>query len=140
MSTMNEKNRELFRAEAYDLLAELESSLLDLENSPDDKDLIGRIFRALHTIKGSGSMFGFDDIAAFTHKIETLFDRVRSGEVSVTKDLIDLTFSAVDHIRDVLGTSPRIPIWSSEEKRLYRGSKDFSLILFTKEWRDLFSR
>jgi two-component system, chemotaxis family, sensor kinase CheA len=102
MSTLNDKNRELYRAEAYELLADLESCLLDLESTPDDKDLIGGIFRALHTIKGSGAMFGFDDIAAFAHKIETVFDLVRSGKVSVTRGLIDLTFSAVDHIKDIL--------------------------------------
>ena len=102
MSDLNEQNKELFKSEAYDLLAELETSLLELEHSPDDKELIGRLFRALHTIKGSGSMFGFDGITAFTHKVETLYERVRSGEVPVTKQLIDLTFSALDAIRDML--------------------------------------
>ena len=57
-----------YREEAGELLAELETSLLDLEETPDDDDLINRVFRAMHTIKGSGAMFGFDDIAAFTHE------------------------------------------------------------------------
>ena len=58
---MMESQREAYRAEAYELLAELETSLLALEEDPGDMELIGRVFRALHTIKGSGAMFGFDD-------------------------------------------------------------------------------
>ena len=52
------------------------------------------MFRAMHTIKGSGAMFGFDDIAAFTHDVETVYDLVRGGKIPVTKPLIDLTLSA----------------------------------------------
>ena len=54
-------NRQIFKEEAYDLLGELEAALLELEQAPDDMDLVNQIFRALHTIKGSGSMFGFED-------------------------------------------------------------------------------
>ena len=107
MSDLDEKNRALFQSEASDLLSELETSLLELEHSPDDTELIGRIFRALHTIKGSGSMFGLDDITAITHKVETLYDRVRSGKVPVTKQLIDLTFSAADSLRYLLNSPER---------------------------------
>ncbi|MCJ7603211.1 MAG: Hpt domain-containing protein, partial [Desulfobulbaceae bacterium] len=71
--------------EAGELLAELETSLLDLEEMPDNSDLINRVFRAMHTIKGSGAMFGFDEIAAFTHEVETVFDLVRNGKMAVTK-------------------------------------------------------
>jgi two-component system chemotaxis sensor kinase CheA len=91
-----------FLEEAYELLTVLETSLLELEERPDDMELIGTIFRALHTIKGSGSMFGFDKIAAFTHEVETAFDLVRNGEVTVTKELIDLTLSSRDHIKKML--------------------------------------
>ena len=73
---MTVDHREAFVEEAHELLAELENSLLELEETPDDKELVGRVFRAMHTIKGSGAMFGFDDIAAFTHEVET---RVRQG-------------------------------------------------------------
>ncbi len=62
--------------EAHELLAEIENSLLELEETPDDKELVGRVFRAMHTIKGSGAMFGFDDIAAFTRRGG---ERVRQG-------------------------------------------------------------
>ena len=65
-------------------------------------ELIGRVFRALHTIKGSGAMFGFDDIAAFTHDVETVFDLVRNEKLGVTKMLVDLALRAGDQIRGML--------------------------------------
>ncbi len=95
-------HREVFIEEAYELLAELETSLLELEENPDDAEQIGRVFRSLHTIKGSGAMFGFDDIAEFTHDIETVFDRVRDGKIAVTRELINLSLSARDQIRAML--------------------------------------
>lgn len=94
-----------YREEAGELLAELETSLLELEEMPEDTDLIGRVFRAMHTIKGSGAMFGFDDIAGFTHEVETVFDMVRNGRLAVTKQLLDLTLRARDHISALLESS-----------------------------------
>lgn len=70
----------VFIEEAADLLVQLESALLSLEQTPHDAELIGVVFRALHTIKGSGAMFGFDAVAAFTHHLETAFERVRKGD------------------------------------------------------------
>jgi two-component system chemotaxis sensor kinase CheA len=99
---MKDKNREVFIEEAQELLAELEESLLALEQYPEDEELIGRVFRAMHTIKGSGAMFGFEDIASFTHEVETVFDLVRDGKVPVTKDLVDLSLAARDEIRAML--------------------------------------
>lgn len=95
---------QIFREEAYELLSELESSLLELEEVPDDEDIINRVFRALHTIKGSGAMFGFDDIAAFTHRVETVFDMVRNGDLHVSKDLLSLALLSRDHIYQLLET------------------------------------
>ncbi len=88
-----------FREEARELLVELESVLLELNERPQDEGLIGRVFRALHTIKGSGAMFGFDALAAFAHKLENAFDAMRKGRLAVTPDLVDLTLSALDQIR-----------------------------------------
>lgn len=93
---------EVFREEAVELLEELESSLLELEKKPEDLKLVGRVFRAMHTIKGSGSMFGFEDIAGFTHHVETVLDKVREGIIPVTKELIDLTLASRDHIKALL--------------------------------------
>ncbi|MBF0270698.1 MAG: chemotaxis protein CheA [Magnetococcales bacterium] len=91
-----------FTEEAYELLSELEDSLLELEASPQDQELISRVFRAMHTIKGSGAMFGFDAVAEFTHEVETVFDMARNGTIPVTKPLIDLTLAARDQIRAML--------------------------------------
>lgn len=99
---MMDKHHEAFKEEAYELLAELEESLLALEEAPEDEELIGRVFRAMHTIKGSGAMFGFDEIAFFTHEVETVYDLVRNGKIAVTKELIDLSLAARDEIRSLL--------------------------------------
>jgi two-component system, chemotaxis family, sensor kinase CheA len=88
-----------FREEARELLVDLESVLLQLNEHCEDTALVGRVFRAMHTIKGSGAMFGFDDLAAFTHDLENAFDEVRKGRLQVTPELVDLTLSALDQIR-----------------------------------------
>ena len=62
---------ETFRQEAQELLEQLEQTLLDLAKAPEDLALVDSTFRALHTIKGSGSMFGFDAVAGFTHHVES---------------------------------------------------------------------
>ncbi|MFA7383399.1 MAG: chemotaxis protein CheA [Desulfurivibrionaceae bacterium] len=96
---------EVFREEAGELLEELETSLLELEKDPCDLAIVSRVFRAMHTIKGSGAMFGFDDIAGFTHHVETVLDKVRDGTVPVSKELIDLTLASRDHIRALLDSA-----------------------------------
>ena len=94
--------RATFREEAYELLVELESALLELEKNPDDKEQIGRAFRAMHTIKGSGGACEFHDIVSFTHDLETMFDKVRSGKVAATREIINLILLARDHIKSML--------------------------------------
>ena len=91
-----------FREEAAELLAQLESALLELEDSPDEAESIGRVFRTMHTIKGSGAMFGFERIATFTHDVETVFDRVRAGQLRVGPELISHTLEARDYIKSLL--------------------------------------
>jgi two-component system chemotaxis sensor kinase CheA len=98
--------RQAFREEASEILVDLEATLLELNERRDDMELVGRAFRSLHTIKGSGAMFGFDDLAGFTHNLESAFDEVRSGRLVVTADLVDLTLAALDHIRALLEDSP----------------------------------
>lgn len=102
---MIDQHREAFKTEARELLIELENALLELEDNSGNMELIGKIFRALHTIKGSGGMFGFDDIAMFTHNVENLFDLIRNGEISVTKEMIDCTLAAKDQIALMLEES-----------------------------------
>jgi two-component system, chemotaxis family, sensor kinase CheA len=90
---------EVFRQEAAELLEQLEAALLDLERSPGDRDLVNTAFRALHTIKGSGAMFGFEQVAAFAHEFESAFDRVRKGETAPDPELIAIALNAKDFIR-----------------------------------------
>jgi two-component system, chemotaxis family, sensor kinase CheA len=88
-----------FRQEAQELLEVLEQALLDLEHAPGDAGLVDSAFRALHTIKGSGAMFGFDAVAAFTHHVETAFDLVRKGKVTASRELIAVALTAKDRMR-----------------------------------------
>ena len=104
---MSEEYAEIFKEEAAELLEELEEALLELEETPDDLKIVGRVFRAMHTIKGSGAMFGFDDIADFTHHVETALDKVREGLIPASKELIDLILVSRDHISNLLdATTP----------------------------------
>lgn len=112
-----------YREEAGELLAELETSLLDLEETPDDTDLINRVFRAMHTIKGSGAMFGFDEIASFTHEVETVFDLVRNGRMTVSKPLLDLTLKSRDHISYLLNLPQGEAVDRSEGDTIIAGLK-----------------
>ncbi|MBR0851353.1 chemotaxis protein CheA [Bradyrhizobium diazoefficiens] len=93
---------EVFRQEASELFEVLEGALLDLGQRPDDRELVDSAFRALHTIKGSGAMFGFDKVASFTHEFETAFDRVRKGEIEPTQELISVALAAKDYIRALI--------------------------------------
>jgi len=97
-----DKHKMVYREEAFELLVDLETALLELEESPEDEELIGRVFRSLHTIKGSGAMFGYEDVAAFAHEIEAVFERVRDGKLPVAKDLVSLSLSACDLIRKMV--------------------------------------
>ncbi|MBN2419574.1 MAG: chemotaxis protein CheA [Deltaproteobacteria bacterium] len=93
---------EVYRQEADELLAEIEQTVLEIEANPEEKEVLNRLFRAVHTIKGSGAMFGFDKVVKFTHTLETVLDRVRDGILPVTKELIDLILNSKDHIKSIL--------------------------------------
>jgi two-component system chemotaxis sensor kinase CheA len=97
-----DRHKQAFQEEAREILVDLESSLLELNENPQDGDLVGRVFRSMHTIKGSGAMFGFEALAAFTHHLETAFDEVRNGRLQVTPALVDLSLAAIDCIKAML--------------------------------------
>jgi len=101
-SSNAERFKQSFREEAREVLIDLEAALLELNENRADMELVGRVFRALHTIKGSGAMFGFEKLAAFTHNLETAFDQVRNGRLQINSELIDLTLAALDQIRAML--------------------------------------
>ncbi len=90
---------QVFRTEAAELFEQIEAGLLDLLHNLSNQDQIDAVFRGLHTLKGSGAMFGFDALAAFTHHCETAFDRVRKGEVAATAELVACVLEAQDHMK-----------------------------------------
>lgn len=92
----------VFRVEAVEQLELIEAGLLDLTRNLDDKAQIDAVFRGLHTLKGSGSMFGFDQLAAFTHHCESAFDQVRKGEAPATRELIAAVLDAQGHMQALL--------------------------------------
>ena len=91
-----------FIEEATDLINDLEQALLTLEKKPKDTEIIASVFRIMHSLKGGGGMFGFEEISNFTHNLETTYDEIRSGNLKVTEELLSITFSSVDHLRNLL--------------------------------------
>ncbi len=91
-----------FAEEAQELLEEMENALLALEDTPDDTEMINSLFRAMHTIKGSSGLFGFNDIVSFTHEAETILDQVRNGEKVLDDALISVLLDCKDHTAHLL--------------------------------------
>lgn len=114
---MLEGFQDSFRDEAYELLNSLEQSLLELEERPDDHEVISAVFRSMHTIKGSAAMFGFEPISAFAHRVESTLDDVRGGKLPVTSALVDFVLACRDHIRALLD-SPDDPSLGDVSKKL----------------------
>jgi len=110
--------RQGFQEEARELLRDLEAALLELDQKRDDPEVVGRAFRALHTIKGSGAMFGFDNIAAFAHHLEAVFDQLRKGRLAATADLINLALAAGDQIKTMLDAAAGVA--AADEERAAR--------------------
>lgn len=102
MAEQDDKFLNTFFEEAYEHLASFENTMLEIESAVDNPELVGRAFRSLHTIKGSGAMFGLDDLSRFTHEVEAVFDLVRSGKLALSRPLADLALKAGDHIRCLL--------------------------------------
>ncbi|XOV93425.1 MAG: chemotaxis protein CheA [Bacteroidota bacterium] len=91
-----------FLVEINELLEKLEASLLALENNQNDEELIEDIFRSMHTIKGSSSMFGFEKVSGFVHNLESIYDRIREGKLPITKDLLNVSLHSLDHLRKII--------------------------------------
>lgn len=87
-----------FIAEARELLQDMEQSLLQLENAPDDADQLASIFRAAHTIKGSAGLFGLEPVVGFAHVVEDVLDRLRDGHMLANRELIALLLESNDHL------------------------------------------
>ncbi len=90
-----------FVEEAREQIEGLEALLLDLEQGASAEG-VDSVFRVLHTLKGSGAMFGFTELARFTHHFEEAFDRLRDGRIGVDPRLVSLSLRARDHMRALL--------------------------------------
>jgi two-component system, chemotaxis family, sensor kinase CheA len=101
--------RKKFIEEASEHIQDLEQALLELEHSPNNKPLIERVFRAMHSLKGSGAMFGFEKISEFTHHLETIYDLVRNDEMIINAELLNLTLKSVDHLSLLLNEDNASP-------------------------------
>jgi len=89
--------RQTFAEEVAELLSAMEDALLSLEQSPDDPDLLHQVFRAMHTIKGTAGVFGFDQVVRFTHTAESVMDDVRSGDRPLDPALTATLLECKDH-------------------------------------------
>jgi two-component system, chemotaxis family, sensor kinase CheA len=88
-----------FLAETTELLEKLDDDLVALEKSSDDADLLNRIFRSIHTVKGASSFLGFDLLVKVTHKTEDVLNRLRKGELHVTPEIMDVILEATDLVK-----------------------------------------
>jgi len=91
-----------FLVEAFEMIEEMDQDLVELENSPDDLDLLNKIFRVAHTIKGSGSFLNFDKLTRLTHHMEAVLDKARKGELTITPEIMDVILESVDAMKGIL--------------------------------------
>jgi two-component system, chemotaxis family, sensor kinase CheA len=93
---------ESFFEESFEAIDAMEAALLKLEVGVADHERINTIFRGAHSMKGGAGMLGFDDVASFTHTLETLLDELRSGRKQVTAAILDSLLKSVDVAREML--------------------------------------
>ena len=93
---------QVFYEESYEGLDAMEQGLLEMDVEAPDDEVINTIFRAAHSIKGGSGTFGFNQVAEFTHVVETLLDEVRSGDRAMNQSIMDLLLVSVDCIRSLL--------------------------------------
>jgi two-component system chemotaxis sensor kinase CheA len=98
---------EIFMAEASEMVGDLEKGLLQLESDPTNIEGISKVFRCMHTLKGSAGMFGFDSIGELTHHLETVYDSIRNGERTLSSEILKVTFESLDHLQNLL-TDPKM--------------------------------
>jgi two-component system chemotaxis sensor kinase CheA len=118
---------ETFLAEAEELLAEIEHAALALGAGDRTEERVHQLFRAFHTIKGSGAMCGLDAVAGFTHHVESMLGHVRDGALPVSQELVELILAARDHIATMLAAEhagETVPQGSSD--RLLERLEEFS--------------
>lgn len=102
---MNDDMQEImedFLIEAFEMVEQLDQDLVELENNPEDLDLLNRIFRVAHTIKGSSSFLNFDVLTHLTHNMEDILNKARRGELKITPDVMDIILESIDLMKALL--------------------------------------
>ena len=97
---------DVFLNESKEIIGNLETDIVSLEENKENQEIINSIFRYFHTLKGSSGIAGFNIIYEFTHNLESLFDKVRSGDIKVSSDIIDILLESIDWIKwELFGNS-----------------------------------
>lgn len=91
-----------FLVESFEMIDQLDQDLIELENNPKDLDLLNRIFRVAHTIKGSSSFLGFDVLTRLTHNMEDVLNKARKGDLEITHEVMDVILESVDLMKALL--------------------------------------
>lgn len=102
MADDNSVYRDLFFEESDDNLQTLNDSILELEQEPDNIDLINSIFRVAHTLKGMSATMGYDVMTKLTHKMEDMFDLFKTGKMKINTDHISLVFKCLDKLQELV--------------------------------------
>ncbi|GAA9460879.1 chemotaxis histidine kinase/response regulator CheAY2 [Helicobacter pylori] len=93
-----------FLIEAFEMNEQLDQDLVELEHNPEDLDLLNRIFRVAHTIKGSSSFLNLNILTRLTHNMEDVLNRARKGEIKITPDIMDVVLRSIDLMKTLLVT------------------------------------
>lgn len=91
---------EEFLIEADEILSSLDQDLIELEENPDDKELLNKIFRGMHTLKGGAGFLGLKSVVEIAHKIEDIFNKLRNDELKLNSEMMDLIFEGVDKLKE----------------------------------------
>lgn len=91
-----------FLVESFEMIDQLDQDLIELENNPKDLELLNRIFRVAHTIKGSSSFLGFDVLTRLTHNMEDVLNKARKGDLEITHEVMDVILESVDLMKALL--------------------------------------
>ena len=94
-----------FISEAREQIESIETLLLELEEQPDNRELLDSLFRCAHTVKGSAGIFGLNRVVDFTHHVETLLDKMRDGDIALTPDISSLLLQCNDQIKFLVDTA-----------------------------------
>jgi len=91
-----------FLVEAFELIEQIDHDLVELESNPEDLELLNRIFRVAHTVKGSSSFLNFDVLTKLTHHMEDVLNKARRDELKITPDIMDVVLESVDMMKGLL--------------------------------------